>query len=212
MKRRRAIREPYDAVLIVCEGRKTEPVYFTALKNELRLSSVNIRICGKECGSAPLSVVDYALSEYKKSREYDRVFCVFDKDQHETYDVALQKIKEIKDSKKFSAITSVPCFEFWLLLHFEESARPYASAGNNSVCDSVVHDLKRHVPNYKKGTVGIFALTYPSVDTATKRAELLEIRQKGANTDNPSTKVHKLVAYLRTIKKKTHLSKNIKEN
>ena len=57
--RKRKSREPYDVVLIVCEGAKTEPSYFTALKKELRLSSTNIHICGKECGSAPINVVDY---------------------------------------------------------------------------------------------------------------------------------------------------------
>lgn len=59
-RQRKNPREPYDVVLIVCEGSKTEPAYFTALKNELRLSSANISIFGKECGSA-----DYLFTKNK---------------------------------------------------------------------------------------------------------------------------------------------------
>lgn len=83
LERRRQRREPYDLVLIVCEGAKTEPLYFSKLRDALRLSHVNVRICGKECGSSPLSIVDYALSEFEREGEYDRIFCVFDKDRHE---------------------------------------------------------------------------------------------------------------------------------
>lgn len=202
LKRRPQTREPYDIVLIVCEGEKTEPHYFIALKKELRLSHANIRICGKECGSSPMSVVTYALQE-GKAGDYDRVFCVFDKDRHATYQAALDKIKSsrLPRGAMIEAIPSVPCFEFWLLLHFDDSARPYASVGNKSACERVVNDLKKYVPGYEKGAFDIFDLTFPAVDVAIKRAELLEERQETSGTDNPSTRIHRLVTYLRNIKK-----------
>ena len=55
-------REPYDLVLIVCEGGKTEPKYLQELRDAFKLSTANIRIAGDECGSSPRSVVDYALT------------------------------------------------------------------------------------------------------------------------------------------------------
>lgn len=203
LRRRQQSRQPYDLVLIVCEGAKTEPDYFKALRNELRLSSTNICICGKECGSAPNSVVEHALQAFQQKPDYDRVFCVFDKDRHETYKIALDKIRTIKFRGRtlIEAITSVPCFEFWLLLHFEDSAHYYVAAGKNSACDQVMRDLRKHLPNYEKGDSDIFNQTYPLVDQALKRAELLKKRQKEIEIDNPSTDVHNLVAYLRNLKK-----------
>ncbi len=198
LKRQRQIRAPYDTVLIVCEGSKTEPDYFKELKNELRLSNANIHICGKECGTAPESVVKYALGELKKDPTYDRIFCVFDKDQHKSYQAA---IGQIKAKKKFKVITSVPCFEFWLLLHFRDAARPYVKAGNKSACDNAIRDLKMYIPDYEKGSKIAFEKTYPTVSDAIKRAQLLEIRQQKAGTDNPSTKVHHLISYLQGLGK-----------
>lgn len=199
-RRRVRIREPYDVILIVCEGSKTEPDYFKALKNKLRLSSANISICGRECGSAPISVVDFALQKQKEKYEYDRVFCVFDKDQHETYTAALDKIHSQPRKLKVEAITSAPCFEIWILLHFQNTDRPYEATGNRSICEKVIQDLRRHIPRYAKGMNNVFELTYPAVDEAITRAELRDRRCIEDETDNPSTEVHNLVKYLRNIK------------
>ena len=95
--RKRQPREPYDVVLIVCEGEKTEPYYLESFRNNLRLSNTNIRICGRECGSAPISVVNYALKEFHANKGgYNKVFCVFDKDKHASYDEAIVKITVTK--------------------------------------------------------------------------------------------------------------------
>lgn len=50
--RRAPAREPYDRVLIVCEGEKTEPQYFNGLRLAERLSSANIRVTPAD-GSDP---------------------------------------------------------------------------------------------------------------------------------------------------------------
>jgi len=42
-------------------------------------------------------------------------------------------------------------------------------------------------------------MTNPRVDEAIKNAERLEKGQEEAGTDNPSTKVHRLVAYLQGL-------------
>lgn len=43
LKERRA---PYDRVLIVCEGEKTEPNYFNELKDYYKLNSANVEVTG----------------------------------------------------------------------------------------------------------------------------------------------------------------------
>lgn len=213
MKRIQAIRAEHDVVLIVCEGQKTEPNYFKKLRVHLRLNSATVIIFDKSHGADPLRLANYAEAEFMKDRSrdpekqgHDRVFVVFDKDTHTTYDSALLKIRALnkKHKDRFQAITSVPCFEFWLLLHFRDTASPYAASGKCSVCDNVIRDLKEHLPSYGKGDADIFEKTYPLMATAIKHAEQLEKRQEKAGTDNPSTKVHRLVTYLHNIEYISH--------
>lgn len=130
LRRTQAKRSPYDMVLIVCEGGKTEPNYFHELKDAFRLNTANIEIVGEECGSSPRDVVEYAIKKYWENKDYDRVFCVFDKDRHTTYQAALDRIRQTKLSSSHSihAVTSVPCFEIWFLLHFRYSTKAYGAA------------------------------------------------------------------------------------
>lgn len=209
-RRMQKIRAAHEVVLILCEGTKTEPNYFNALRSHLRLNKELIVIHEDFKGNDPLSLVNAAeeefLKELKRDPEkngYDHVFVVFDKDTHATYNDAMQKIKALarKHKEKFKAIVSIPCFEFWLLLHFEDATRPYAASGNNSICDNVICDLKAYIPDYEKGSRGIFETTYSAVETAITRAQLLEKRHEGTGSENPSTKVHQLVEYLRGLMK-----------
>ncbi len=79
LKRESARQKSYDVMLIVCEGSKTEPNYFSELREDLRLSSAYVDIVGDGVGSAPINVVEYGFEKYL---DYDIVFCVFDKDRH----------------------------------------------------------------------------------------------------------------------------------
>lgn len=196
-------REPYDLVLIVCEGGKTEPNYLEELRDAFRLSIANIRIVGEACGSSPRNVVEYALAEYRKERRYNRVFCVFDKDRHPSYNEALERIRSVRLNRNDSiqAITSVPCFEVWLLLHFIYTTKSYGSSSpSGSTCVSVIKDLKRHIPGYEKGATGLFSSLMGKIQNAIAHAKRLEDHTADAGSDNPSTKMHQLVEYLRDLK------------
>ena len=59
-------REPYDRVLIVCEGQRTEPLYFQDIADRYRLSIANIKVIGSEAD--PKTVV----REAKKERDRER--------------------------------------------------------------------------------------------------------------------------------------------
>ena len=91
LERKKAKRAPYDKVLIVTEGEKTEPQYFKELKDHYRINSTNIEIDGSS-DSSPESVVEYGKKLYEKERgtdaPFDRVYFVFDKDTHHTYQQA----------------------------------------------------------------------------------------------------------------------------
>ena len=185
-------RESYDKVLIVCEGEKTEPNYFKELKNHLRLNSANVAIVGE--GATPAKIVERAkkldIQEKRTDDPFDKIFCVFDKDTHTDYQKALDQCAQ----KNYRAITSVPAFEYWLLLHFRYTTSPYQDASE------LLHDLKRHMRNYEKNDTGIFEKLQDKLETAKKNAaRSLEDRNQ-ARTDNPSTKVHILVEALHNIK------------
>jgi len=98
-------------ILIICEGKKTEPIYFRGLKDHFRLNGVNIEITGE--GVNPRKIVkrakDFYYREKKSGDSYDKVYCVFDKDRHTDYQEALNQIGAIND---FEALTSVPAFEY----------------------------------------------------------------------------------------------------
>ncbi|MBN1546504.1 MAG: RloB domain-containing protein [Syntrophaceae bacterium] len=202
LRRRRAMKASYDVILIVCEGGKTEPNYFTELKKAFRLSNANVIICGR--GADPLSVVNFAIETFELEQEFDRVYCVFDRDRHTTYHVALDKVKRTRLGKgsKIFAITSAPCFEFWLLLHFTYTTKPFDASAGNSACAGVIEELKKYLPAYRKNDQAIFNKIRDKLDNAIANARRVEKFHQTSGTDNPSTMVHSLVEYLRDLKKK----------
>ena len=107
---------PRKRFLIVCEGEVTEPDYFKAFRKDLGLTSVDVEIYGEECGSSPNSVYEYTKEMIKKDVDYDRAYCVFDRDKHDDNGGKYtQTIQEILKNPKYkgipiTAINSVPCF------------------------------------------------------------------------------------------------------
>ena len=121
-RRRGPVREPYATVVVVCEGSKTEPSYFRSLCAVHTLSSANVKVVHGQ-GTDPLSIVQFGEQFLADT---DKVYCVFDRDQHATYEAALQRIANSLAGQqgRLVAIPSWPCFEIWLLLHFVYSAAP----------------------------------------------------------------------------------------
>lgn len=194
-------REPYDRVLIVCEGSKTEPNYLKELVAHYRLSSANIQITG-EGGAAPNSVVGYAIELFEKDPDYDRVYCVFDRDGHPTFHAAVQQVQDkrlIRRSGRkkigeahFEAITSIPCFEYWVLLHFRDT-----TAHMSRFADLLPY--MRKVPElcmYDKGARGLFGVTHAQLYAALDRADRANRAAEAACTDNPTTRMPELIRYL----------------
>jgi len=213
LARKNSKRSSYEKVLIVCEGEKTEPNYFNELISHYKLNTANVAIDGT-CGSSPSSVFNRAIEKYQteknKGDSYDRVYCLFDKDSHTTYQSTIKNIAKqnvvlrnelnlTKKNKIFHASTSVPCFEYWLLLHFHYTTRPYASTGTSSIADQVLKDLKKVMP-YSKGDKNVFATLFNQLDFAKNNAVRGLAQAKANHTDNPTTLIHELVTYLQTIK------------
>jgi hypothetical protein len=201
--RRRAQRDSYDVVLIVCEGSKTEPRYFCELRDDLGLNNFNVVVTG-ESGSDPNSVVQFAIRTAREDGGYDRLFCVFDRDKHPTYQAAIDRARNARIGIPVNTITSVPCFEYWLLLHFTYTDRAFAGAGNRSPCDEVIGELRHHLPDYAKGDRGIYLQIKANINRAITHAKRALAAAEATGTDNPSTLVFELVEYLKQLRENAH--------
>lgn len=200
-------RERNKRYLIVCEGTNTEPHYLRELLNDLGIRPQAVRVAPNN-GVTPDRVVEHALKLYDEDASagdaFDTVYCVFDRDKHTTFDAAVQRTKDLaKAGKNFVAITSIPCFEVWLLLHFDYSARSFHAAGKKSVCDQVVATLKAKpgFQRYGKGQKEIYVQLKEKLATALTHAERL--RRDGAKTAsiNPSTNFDELVKAIQALAK-----------
>ena len=203
--RGKATRAPYAKVLIVCEGEKTEVNYFNEIKTYYELNSTNIKISGK-CGSAPISVAQHAFELYReelKARRdpFDRVYCVFDQDSHTSFAQAVIEINKQKPAGVFHAITSTPCFEYWFLLHFVHSQRPFTGSGSQSPAEQLIGYLtSNHWKEYRKGEKGIFKSLIQDLPQAKLRAAQIAAASTASGTTNPLTNVHLMVDYLQKIR------------
>ncbi|MGU9957109.1 MAG: RloB domain-containing protein [Arenicellales bacterium WSBS_2016_MAG_OTU3] len=93
-----------------------------------------------------------------------------DKDTHAAYNETVERISKLEPRGIFYAAVSVPCFEYWLLLHFKYTTKPYAATGNSSVGDAVLKELKEVMPKYKKNDNNIFKSLSSKIETAKTNA------------------------------------------
>jgi RloB-like protein len=193
--RRGPTREPYDTVLLVCEGKKTETNYFARLRAVNGLSSANIHIMHSGA-TDPISIVEFAQA---RLNDFDRVFCIFDRDGHDGYDAAVARIVALNNTK-IAAITSWPCFEFWVLLHFGYTSAPFARTHDVSSCDRVVREVKRHMPDYQKATPNVYDLLAGRLNDAVRHGIRLAAENRRSGSRSPATRVHELVQYLLALR------------
>ncbi len=116
-KRKENTRSVIIRFLIVCEGKRTEPNYFKALVKN-RFSEVREEeIVGE--GRSTCSLVRRAKEikeqlEGKRQLAFDRVWVVFDKDDFQDFNEAINLAKEMG----FQSAWTNEAFELWYLLHF----------------------------------------------------------------------------------------------
>jgi hypothetical protein len=204
LNRRKPAREAYAKILIVCEGEKTEPYYFQEIIDYYEIHTAKIRA---DCGTDPVSVVQHGFNLYEeeinaKEGSFDRVYCVFDKDNPAKYKTALSMINGTKQKGVFFAANSVPSFEYWLLLHFVFTTAPFSAVGGVSSGAAALKALKQHMPQYTKASQDTFAALLGKLEDAKDRASRANTSAIAANTDNPSTYVHELVDFLQHVKPK----------
>lgn len=195
-KRKAGKRAPRSISLIVCEG-ETERQYFQELRVSYELLPAEVIVAENNVGSAPISVVQCAEQKANERGGYDFIFCVFDRDTHESFDRARQKIKTLTlRSKKplpIREVISIPCFEIWVLLHHECTDVQFANS------DEVSTRIRsQHMPQYSKANAKSIKQLMPLIEKAIENATWLENRAETNNWD-PYTSVHLLVNHMKTV-------------
>lgn len=145
--KRRTLQRPlgerrYRKMFVVAtEGKKTEPEYFEMIDGTESVVKVK---CLRGHGNTPQQVLA-KMKKFLKSeglREGDEAWLVVDRDQWNPSD--LDKLYQwSRTAGKYGLAVSNPCFEYWLLLHFESGSRIGAA--------ECTRRLKRHLTDYDKG-------------------------------------------------------------
>ncbi len=173
-------------VEIHCEGRVTEPAYLYALKEILRHRGDVVLHIEKGSGRDPLRIVSAAV-ESKRLGGIDEIWCAFDVDEHQTIDEAVR----LALNEDINLAISNPCFELWLILHFQDQIAHIGTA------DAVKLRAKLDGSKDKKLDASIYV---QNIEIAQQRAQLLDIRHKGTGNNfpknNPSSGMHKLLKTL----------------
>lgn len=171
--------------LIVCEGEKTERLYFLALNSDRRRSTAEAVVIA---AGEPSSVVERAVRERETAPvRYDHVWCVFDRDAHGAFEAALTEASR----QHLEVVLSVPCFEVWFLLHFGYTTRSLSSP-------RVLERLRAHLPDYEKSR-DVYEVLLPHQEAALSNAEKLRQHHESAGSGpypNPSTDVDRLIRAL----------------
>ncbi len=202
LRRRSATRKSADRILIICEGSKTEPQYLDEIRQEQRLPTAYVYVIGAAEGNDPLSVVNYAEKLFLHGdshrridpKAFDQIIVVFDRDEHHSYHQALNRANklhltmknDIKTKVPFEVCASIPCFELWLLLHFENVLDPLHRK-------EIYPRLKHHLGKYEKGDHGLWSRTKNFICIAEKRAANLAENLAQDNDSGPYTDMHILV-------------------
>jgi hypothetical protein len=136
-------------VVIVCEGRETEPGYFKGIRQFKGIPKELVPVIHPNA-TDPLSIVSKVINvrqTYKDAREWttdDEAWAVFDGDEHmrgnpANWEAAILLAK----SKGIHLAVSNPCFELWYLLHYQEQNGCLSP-------QEALRSLRGHIRDYEK--------------------------------------------------------------
>lgn len=109
-------------VVIASEGRCTEPIYFSAVKDKLRAPNVHVEILSRDSNESSPESVHAQIADFMRQyniEDDDELWLVIDRDRwHERM---LSQVAQLcAQNPHLNFCMSNPCFELWLLLHLED--------------------------------------------------------------------------------------------
>lgn len=195
-------KDEIPSLLIVTEDSVTEPNYFRDFCAPRNLGSVDVV---SSPDPDPISLAEHALELYPGDNEYDRLYCVFDRDTHSGFEAAVDYLLNASTSKHpIECIYSVPCFEYWVLLHFELMGPLKYYTGSGSPCASVVDDIESnsHITDYSSVKPDIYNETKSNLEEALQNSKTRWGQHGNRDYDDrqPRTRIHELIEDLQWLR------------
>lgn len=210
-KRKVNTRNKRKYYLIVCEGTKTEPNYFEALKEDLPkgvLTAYQIDIEGTGRNTRSLITEAKRIKEsyqYQTGRPVDKLWVVFDKDGFTANDFN-SAIQQCDTSvPKIGCAWSNEAFELWYLLHFNYYNTPIDRTKYQKLIEQNLQPKIGKAYRYQKNSREMYQLLKQHGDqemairNAERLTQLYEGQKDYAN-QNPCTMVFELVKELMELK------------
>ena len=182
--------------LIITEGTKTEPLYFGALKENIKEKSGQDKVIVRGLGmnTTALFVFGKELS-VKAGFPFEHIWLVYDKDdfpaEHFNKVAALCEAEnKINEETTFHAIWSNQCIELWYLLHFSFFQSDIHRDEYYDKLDEQLRKIKAGA--YKKNRDDMFMVLLPYLDNAIRNAEMLDEWNTGKTPAEsaPGTQMH----------------------
>lgn len=190
LRRRTGRLEQRERFLIYVEGEVSEPLYLNGVRAELGRSGPNV-VIGRTHGE-PLGLVEAAIGHRERDRRdgnpFTQVWCVFDVESPTPHG-ALDRAVALADRNNITCGITNPCFELWLILHFQEQRGWLTS---DEACDRL---MALECGYDKHGKAFNYELCKNSRETAAARADALGTGYEDAASLrdwNPWTSVQEL--------------------
>ncbi len=197
LRRRKPSRAESQRFILICEGEKTEPAYFKALKANYLGALISIEFVA--AAGTPITIKDKAKARMAALRQErrrnpsahaDTVWAVFDRDNHDYIAEAMVGC----ESAGAKIAYSNPCFEVWLILHHVD----YHAADDRHQVQKRYQKLDaKYDPDGSKTPDCTFLLE--NIEAAEERAEnQCKCRvEEDTPLGRPSTTVYKLTRAIR---------------
>lgn len=116
IRRVRRAKSERRRVLVLCEGMVTEVQYFQGLAQAVLKGHADSPVLVvKGIGRDPAAVVSRAIKELAE-KAYDEIWAIVDVDEH----ARLSEAAALAAQRGVHLAISNPCFELWLLWHYED--------------------------------------------------------------------------------------------
>lgn len=197
-KRNRVTKSRKPVIAIGCEGKnKTETTYFKNFSSREYMIRFSTGRHTDPIGMAN-DLVDFIKIEDIKKEYDDKIYLLLDTDINENKQEQIDKAKKICKKNGIELITSTPTFEYWYILHFENTTKKFTSS------KQVKSYLKTKIHNYSE-SMNIYPLIKEKTNEAIKNAENIEkyYTNNGQEIDsegaNPHTSAYKIVEQLNNM-------------
>lgn len=184
-------------ILIALEGKNaTERLYFKSFNHPSNPFIIKI---ARGNTTDPVNMVWNLIDEIDRlgisTSRGDFAYCIFDTDEKPYKDIQIKEAIQLASNHNIEIILSSPCFEEWILCHFDKSTKELSNK------EAFKH-VQKYIPHYDKNYNVYFDIvdkTDVGIQNAKYKEEYLRGQGKNLNSvhANPSTQVYKIVERIR---------------